>query len=173
MRTLLLILASAAALAAAEGETLVTAGTAVSETVCALGGDDRIVAVDLTSSWPADLQQRKPVIGYLRALPAEGILATGAGCFLATEDAGPPAVLTQLRDAGMRVELLPVTWTVDGAVERIRAVGRAIDAGDAGDELAAEVAAAIAAVRAPIPAPAEGPRALYVLHPRAGSAMVA
>lgn len=173
MRALLMLTVFAVALAAAESETYVTAGTAVSETVCALGAEDRIVAVDLTSTWPAGLAERKPVIGYLRALPAEGLLATGAGCLLTTDDAGPPAVLDQIAAAGMRVERLPVTWESTGAVERIRRIGAVLGAEAAADELAAALAAELRALDAAIPDPATGPRALYVLHPRAGSAMVA
>lgn len=173
MRALLLIVALGVALAAAESETYVTAGTAVSETVCALGAEDRIVAVDLTSTWPEGLAERKPVVGYLRALPAEGLLATGAGCLLTTDDAGPTAVLEQIAAAGMRVERLPVSWEPDAAIARIRRIGAVIGKAEAAEDLAAALEAELRALAAVVPDPADGPSALYVLHPRSGSAMVA
>ena len=86
----------------------VSAGGALSEWVVALGGSERLVAVDSTSRHLAQLQDL-PVIGYQRQLPAEGILALKPDLLIGTEEMGPLPVLEQLRAAGVQIEVLPAT----------------------------------------------------------------
>lgn len=82
----------------------VSAGGAVSEWVVALGGESRLVGVDTTSQNPASLKAL-PSIGYQRQLSAEGVLSLRPDLLVGTEEMGPPAVLTQIRGAGVKVEL--------------------------------------------------------------------
>lgn len=86
----------------------VSAGGALSEWVVALGGEERLVAVDSTSRHLPSLQAL-PVIGCQRQLAAEGILALAPDLLLGTEEMGPLPVLAQLRAAGVQVEVLPAT----------------------------------------------------------------
>lgn len=108
--------------AARPAERVVCAGGALSETVCALGLQSLLVGVDTTSTFPAALG-RLPSIGYARALSAEGILSLAPTRLLATDEAGPPAVLRQIAAAGVAVELLPSRHRFEGVVERVRQVG--------------------------------------------------
>lgn len=93
----------------------VSAGGAVSEWVVALGGESHLVGVDSTSREPSSLT-RLPSIGYQRQLSAEGMLSLRPDVVIGSEEMGPPPVLEQLRNAGVRVEVLsastelPVLW---------------------------------------------------------------
>ena len=60
-----------AASCAAEGQRVVSIGGAVTEILYDLGLEDRIVAVDTTSTAPARALAQKPNVGYMRALSAE------------------------------------------------------------------------------------------------------
>ncbi|WP_409264738.1 hemin ABC transporter substrate-binding protein [Pseudomonas sp. KCJK9000] len=82
----------------------VSAGGALSEWICELGGESRLVGVDTTSQHPESLKAL-PSIGYQRQLSAEGILSLRPDVLVGTDEMGPPPVLTQLRNAGVRVEL--------------------------------------------------------------------
>ncbi|MCK1793283.1 heme/hemin ABC transporter substrate-binding protein [Pseudomonas violetae] len=82
----------------------VSAGGAVSEWVSALGGESKLVGVDTTSQHPQALKAL-PSIGYQRQLSAEGILSLRPQILVGTEEMGPPTVLSQVRTAGVQVEL--------------------------------------------------------------------
>lgn len=99
---------AAPAVAEAQPSRWISAGGALSEWVVLLGGEERLVALDSTSRHLAQLQAL-PVIGYQRQLAAEGILALAPDLLLGTEEMGPLPVLTQLRAAGVQVEVLPAT----------------------------------------------------------------
>jgi len=82
----------------------VSAGGALSEWVSALGAESKLVGVDTTSQHPASLKAL-PSIGYQRQLSAEGILSLRPQILVGTEEMGPPPVLSQIRSAGVQVEL--------------------------------------------------------------------
>ena len=65
-------------------ERLVVAGGCATEIVYALGAGDRVVAVDSTSAWPPEARDL-PRIGYVRALPVEGILSMEPDRLLAVD----------------------------------------------------------------------------------------
>lgn len=104
---------------------LVTVGGAVTETVFALGAGADVVAVDTSSVYP-EAATKLPKVGYQRTLGAEAVLALKPTLVLATGDVGPPAVVEQLRAAGLRVVVTTAEPSVAAARERITAVARAI-----------------------------------------------
>ncbi len=123
--------------------TIVSVGGSVTEVLYLLGLEDRIVAVDTTSLYPAEAQDL-PSVGYVRSLAAEPIIAMGADLVLAEADAGPPAVLQQMRDAGVAVTLVPDEATPEGVAAKIRAVAEATETEEPGESLAAASEAAFA-----------------------------
>lgn len=82
----------------------VSAGGALSEWITALGAESKLVGVDTTSQHPESLKAL-PSIGYQRQLSAEGVLSLRPQILVGTEEMGPPPVLSQIRSAGVKVEL--------------------------------------------------------------------
>ena len=148
---------------------IVTIGGPVTEAVFALGAGGWVIAVDVTSTYPAAVAAL-PKVGYQRALSAEGLLALDPELVVASADAGPPATIEALRAAGVRVELLPPADTVVSAADRIRAIGRAIGEPGPADALAGRVAADSAAAAAAAAAPSG--RVLFLYARGAGAPMV-
>ena len=101
---------------------LVTIGSAVSETVCALGHCKKIVAVDTTSQYPEELVP-KATLGYYRNLSAEGILSQRPDVIIAADDIKPPQVVAQLKKTGITVHFIDNTKTLKGALDRINKLG--------------------------------------------------
>jgi iron complex transport system substrate-binding protein len=101
---------------------LITLGGHVSETVCALGACDSIVATDSSSLYPPRLKQ-VPQVGYARSLNAEGLLAQKADLILATDHAGPVSILERVKSAGISLEKVDGGTTVEAAKSRITALG--------------------------------------------------
>jgi iron complex transport system substrate-binding protein len=166
------LLASGPARAAASAARIASLGGAVTEILWRLGAGPRIAVVDTTSIYPAEILREKPNAGYLRALSAEGLLSVGPDLVIAAEGAGPPAVLAQIREAGIRVELIAEPPTAEGVLDKITAVGRLAGLETEASELHRAVAAGFAGLgrqRAAVTRPA---RALVVLSLANGRAMV-
>ncbi len=124
-------------------ERIVSVGGSVTEILYALGQGDRVIAVDSTSLYPAEAQDL-PQVGYVRALAAEPIIALEPDLVLAEADAGPPAVLQQMSEAGLKVELVPDRPSADGVGAKVRAVAEAAGQAERGSALAGGVDQAFA-----------------------------
>jgi iron complex transport system substrate-binding protein len=113
------------ALAEAGKPRIVSADGSITETVYALGAERSLVGVDTTSNYPAEVRSL-PRVGYLRALPFEGVLALRPDVLLTTEEAAPDKTLERLKQAGVDVIQLPVARSPADTMARIREVGRVV-----------------------------------------------
>jgi iron complex transport system substrate-binding protein len=157
---------------AEEARRIVAAGGALTEIVCALGMAGRLAGVDTTSRFPAETETL-PQIGYLRSLGAEGILSLHPDLVLAAAEAGPPAVLEQVRSAGTRVETVAAPPTPEGVAQKIAAVAGALGAPERGQALADRYREEWRAARAAVADYRDRPRVLFVLAHAGGSPLVA
>lgn len=162
--------------AAAPANRIASIGGAVTEILWRLGAAPRIAVVDTTSVYPATILKEKPNAGYLRALSAEGLLSVGPDLVIAAEAAGPPAVLAQIREAGIPVELVAEPPNAPGVLDKITLVGRLVGLEAQAAELHRSVAAAFAdleARRATVARKLARPaRALVILSTANGRVMV-
>nr|WP_245537461.1 ABC transporter substrate-binding protein [Thiocystis violascens] len=74
-------------------------------------------------------------VGYKRAISAEGLLSLAPDLVLATDEAGLPEVLEQIRAAGVTVRQVPNAATPEGLHETIRAVAATLDTVEPGERL--------------------------------------
>jgi len=116
----------------------------VAEVVFALGLGDRVVATDMSATFPAEADEL-PEIGYQRALSAETIASYAPTVLLATDIAGPPGVIEDLRRLGFPVVIVPNSSGPAGPPAKIRAVAAALGVSEIGSKLATQVAEEIAA----------------------------
>lgn len=149
-------------------ERLVVVDGALTEIIYALDQQHRLVGVDTTSQYPTDTSEL-PSVGYKRALSAEGILSLQPSLVLATDDAGPPEVLTQLQAAGVPVEMIPDEPSVMGLREKIRAVARLLHETAAGEALVTQVDADLHRVQQALSDGEHSPRVLFLLHVGSGT----
>ena len=124
---------------------IVTIGGAVTEIVYALGAEDRIVARDSTSFYPAAAQD-KPDVGYMRALSAEGVLSVKPDLILAVEGSGPPEVIQLLEAASVPMVVVPETYTADGIAAKVELVAAVLGKEEEGRALADGIRARFAAL---------------------------
>jgi iron complex transport system substrate-binding protein len=103
---------------------IVSLNGAVSEMLCALGLETAIVGVDVTSNYPASLQQKSKV-GHNRTISAEGILALRPTLVLGIKDQLKPEVAEQLSAAHVKVQLLPQEYSVAGTRSLLQQVASA------------------------------------------------
>ena len=127
---------SSQALAAELPQRWVSAGGALSEWICALGGEARLVGVDTTSQHPASLKSL-PSVGYQRQLSAEGVLSLHPDVLVGTEEMGPPPVLAQIRKAGVRIELFSSKAELAAVDSNLKQLGQLLGAEPQATALAA------------------------------------
>jgi iron complex transport system substrate-binding protein len=104
---------------------IVVAGGSITEILFSLGEQEKIVAVDRTSNYPAGVSEF-PVVGYVRALSAEGVLSLAPSLVLGEDDMGPIEVLTQLKSTGISIRRIPERHTAMGIVEKVLCVAEVV-----------------------------------------------
>lgn len=167
-----LLLASTMAVHAACPGRLVTLGGDVTEIVFALGLGECVVADDTTSDYPA-AAARLDKVGYLRALNAEGVLALRPDRVIGSDEVGPPAVVDQLRAAGVHVVLVPEAHTAAGVLRKINAVAATLHQPAADARLQAAVRSQLKALKKDLSSVERRVRVLFLLTVGGGSPMAA
>lgn len=104
---------------------IVVAGGSITEILFLLGEEGRIVAVDRTSDYPAQAVNF-PVIGYVRALSAEGVLSLEPSLVLGEDDMGPLEVVAQLESTGISIRRIPEHHSARGIVDKIICVAEVL-----------------------------------------------
>lgn len=153
--------------ALAEGSRVITLGGSITEIAVALGVEDRLVARDTTSTFPASVQAL-PDVGYIRALSPENILALDADLILAEGDAGPPEAVEVLTAAGIPFVLVPEANDPAGVIAKIAAVAQALKRPDQGAALAASVQAGLERAERQAATVTRPKRVLFILSLQGG-----
>jgi len=112
--------------AARDSSRVAIAGGSLTEIVYLFGAEDRIIAADRTSNFPAAALEL-PSVGYVRNLSAEGLLSLSPTLVLGEHDMGPPEVLDQIARTGVDVVTVPEVHTIDGILDKARCVARVLD----------------------------------------------
>ncbi|MDX7800250.1 ABC transporter substrate-binding protein [Aeromonas caviae] len=118
-------------------ERIVSIGPATTELILALGGEQSLVATDVSSPEPRGV----PKVGYHRALAAEGILSLSPTLVVGSDEMGPNSTLNQLRRANVKVEVMATAPTLANLNERIDTLSHLLGDQAAGSKLKEEIAA--------------------------------
>ncbi len=157
----------------ADDDRIVSLGGSVTEIVAALGSADRLVAVDDSSLYPTRLLETLPSVGYYRAVSAEGVLALSPDLVIADASAGPPATLSRLAAAGVRVEQVPAITDIDSLIAAIEYIGAVLGKAEPAGRLAAQTRERLQVLQRALSAVDTPPRALFLLSAGGGAPMVA
>ena len=128
---------SLSSLPAAAKERIVSIGPATTELILALGGEQSLVATDVSSPEPRGV----PKVGYHRALAAEGILSLSPTLVVGSDEMGPNSTLDQLRRANVKVEVMATAPTLANLNERIDTLAHLLGDQAAGSKLKEQIAA--------------------------------
>ncbi len=157
---------------AAPAQRIVTLGGDVTEIVYALGQENRLVCDDETSLYPP-AATKLPRVGYLRTLAAEGVLSCKPDLIIASEDAGPPAAVTQLENSGVRFVRVGNAHTPDAVPVKIAAVADALGVPDRGRALQARFRSGMQRAQAQLAKFKDRPRAMFLMAQGPGGTMAA
>src|ERR1051326_6112017 len=93
------------------------------EIIWALGAQDKVVGIDLSTTYPPEVKKVQTV-GYHRALSAEGILSLHPTAIIHDGNIGPPNVIEQLKQLNIPMKTFSAkNDSFDGAKALIREMG--------------------------------------------------
>ena len=93
------------------------------EIIWALGAQDKVVGIDLSTTYPPDVKNVQTV-GYHRALSAEGILSLHPTAVIHDNNIGPPQVVQQLQQLNIPMKTFTAkNDSFDGTKALIREMG--------------------------------------------------
>lgn len=167
---ILALLFNATALAAPER--IVSISGAVTEILHALEAEDRIVATDTTSSYPP-AAAKQPRVGYMRTLSAEGVLSLAPDLVILPGEAGPPAVIEQLHQAGVKLLVVEDQYSIDGVINKIETIAAALDLPQRGQALVNKLRQQLDRLEAHVSRKETSPGVLFILSHAGGAPMVA
>lgn len=143
-------------------ERIVTAGGSITEIIYALGAEDELVGVDMTSTYPSEVKSL-PQIGYWKQLNIEGILSLKPSLFITWQDSEPTLIFEQLNDAKvktMRLQRVPNTLSL--LLENIKKIANNIDRKVQGEDLVSSISSQVQLVEDKIKNQTSKPRVLFL-----------
>jgi iron complex transport system substrate-binding protein len=181
MRWMLAALAAVAAFAieggsapahAQDSSRILSVGGAVTEVLYELGVQDRIIAVDSTSQFPAVALKTHKNVGYMRALSTEGVLALAPDLIIASDKSGPPEVVRALKSSGIEYFEVNDDPSPEALLARVRAIAGKVGKAASGEDLVKRIEKGFADLAAARASLARTPSVLFVLSVQSGRATV-
>lgn len=154
-------------------ERIVSVGGSLTEIVYELGAEDMLAAVDTSSVFPKSAMTELQNVGYMRALSTEPILSLNPDLVMVSSDAGPPSVISQLQEAGIRVEVIEDEPSIDGIYLKISKVAELVGREAKGKALISSLQADFAAAEVILGSLTNRPRVLFLLSVGVGAPMAA
>lgn len=146
----------------ADSNRIVSVGGSLTEIIFALGEQDRLVARDTTSIFPAEALEL-PDIGYMRRLSPEGMLAFDPDLIIAEQGSGPPETIELLASADIAFVTIPDDFSRAGIVAKVNAVAKALGVPEKGAALAARIDADLKAAEEELQPQTRKKRVMFVL----------
>ncbi len=116
-------------------ERIVSLNGSTTEILFALGVGKKVVGCDASSTYPKNVKEKLPSVGYQYGLNAEGILSLKPTLVIGRDDIKPSQVIEQLRMAGVTVLLLKEPRNFEAAKQRLLTIGKAVRAESSTEEL--------------------------------------
>ena len=117
------------------GDRVVVISPIYNEIIWALGAQDKVVGVDLSSTYPPEIKN-VTTVGYHRALSAEGILSLHPTAILTDGNIGPPQVVDQIKQLNIPTKTFDAkNDSIDGTKALIREIGAYFQKQEKAEEL--------------------------------------
>jgi iron complex transport system substrate-binding protein len=100
-------------------QNIVSISGTTTEILCALGLQDRIVGVDVTSTYPESITHL-PKVGHNRNMSSEAIIALAPAIVIGTSENVNPELVEQLKSAHIKVLLFDLEQSIDGTKKLIQ-----------------------------------------------------
>lgn len=169
---LLFLLGFSISASAAAPKRIITLSGALTETVDALGFGKNIVATDVTSIYPAYVNNL-PKVSKNRTVSAEGLISFKPDLVLAPEGSVSKEIAYQLQSAGINLINIKQEFSVAGSIAFIKAVAAALQVQGKGEALANQTQAKVNKALAEVKKNSKTPKVLFIYARGTGVMLVA
>lgn len=151
-------------------ERIVSVSKQYTEILYALGANDDLVAVDVSSTYPPEAKSL-PTVGYHRALSVEGMLAAKPTLILSggPGNMGPEPIVDQLKSLKIPMKYWPVSDDLEGTKALIREMGKEFGRSARADSVVAALDADMRRALDPARAPTDTPSVLIIHYGQAAN----
>ncbi len=168
MKKLLVSLCALSVLSFASDK-IVSVGGSVTETIAALGSQDRLIGVDLSSVYPHSVS-KLPKVGYWLKLSKEGILSLKPNMIIASEYSRPKETLEALKGFGIETHLVDDKPTLESAIKKITQIGEVLNKKDEAKKITTRIENNISKIKKEIKA--KNKKVLFLFY-RGGDKLMA
>lgn len=158
--------------ASAQPKRIITLNGALTETVDALGLGKNIVAIDVTSTYPAYVSAL-PKVSKNRSVSAEGLISFTPDLVLAPDGSVSKEIESQLTAAGIKLVRIKQVYTIEGTYQFIRDVATALQVADKGNALVKQTKDKIHKALAVVKQQPKNTKVLFIYARGTGFMMVA
>jgi len=157
----------------ADYERIVSLSGAITETLYTLGHGDKVVGVDRTSTYPAEVENLTK-LGHISQLNAEGVLGLTPDLIIAEEIESDNPTLQQLQQSGVEMLFVPKPNSMDAPLQMATAIAEKL--GDPEEKLSVlteKINAEQAQLAALVANGSQRPRVLFIYARGKGNLSVA
>ncbi|MCK2167202.1 heme/hemin ABC transporter substrate-binding protein [Thalassospira xiamenensis] len=155
-----------------ENPRVVTIGGSLTEIVYALGRGDHLVGVDLTSSWPPEVE-KLPKVGLYKSISSEGVLSLVPTHVLAYSNTEPASAMQQISSADVFVTIFERNPPQKALFDNILKVGKILTAEQQAQNLVREIREDLEHLEKKVASFPNRPRVLFLLNYDPSQMMVA
>lgn len=100
----------------------------ITEIIAALGHQSEIVGTDVTSVYPENIKETAKVLGHMRSISVEPLMALDPTMVMASAKDMNPDLLKKLKDAGIETKIYDQQFSVDGTKKLIAQIAQKLGA---------------------------------------------
>lgn len=108
-------------------ERIISLNGAITEALVALGEKENIIAVDVTSTYPADLKETAQDLGHTSKISVESIMSLKPTVIYATEKDLNDDFKGQLEKTKIRLEIVKQEFSLEGSKQLIETVAKSLN----------------------------------------------
>lgn len=105
---------------------IVSLNGAITEILAELGQEDKIVGVDVTSSYPERIKEKATDLGHVRSISLENVIALQPTLILASSKDLNPDLTAKLQEAKIEVKIIEQEQSIEGTKQFIKEVAEAV-----------------------------------------------
>lgn len=105
---------------------IVSLNGAITEIISALGQEDKIVGVDVTSTYPEGIKEKAKDLGHVRSISLENVIALQPTLVLASDKDLNPDLIAKLQEAKIQVKTIHQEQSIEGTKQFIKDVAEAV-----------------------------------------------
>src|SRR5690554_1606802 len=105
---------------------VISLNSAITEILAALGQEDKIVGVDVTSTYPANIKEKAQDLGHVRSISLENVITLQPTLVLASDKDLNPELITKLQEANIKVKTIHQEQSIEGTKQFIKDIATAV-----------------------------------------------